>query len=424
MSIIDKIISINGVLKEIFDFIQTDSLVKPDFEEYLATIGAKNVTSSQIEKIFLPYIFERAIGKDIKTVVELFNESKLSKKPEIAKALTDNLYSIFAIKKVLKNGFELHNLVNEKIYTVNSLTKMTNLRGICAGQFLVARIFNLDGEYYLVEIANVLPETQKGEAFKYAVMKSVQNPELVYKDNPEKEKEIQANISEMYKKFMKKFDTDEIITSNKYADDIIGSFCDDEVGDLREKVVPISEFKYFEVPELQNTYNKFMENSVGGFATHSATYDVGIIFDKEKGLYAIPFYQTFCKIFEGENIENKEACIRYFLSNDAVSDRILKRVADKYGMTKFMETINRTLGTTCSFEELIKQYKSYYLEHNMYSSATVLYSSQAFSGTFDFMESMMNRPQVAPAPKDIGRNDPCPCGSGKKYKNCCMNAVV
>ena len=23
--------------------------------------------------------------------------------------------------------------------------------------------------------------------------------------------------------------------------------------------------------------------------------------------------------------------------------------------------------------------------------------------------------------KKIGRNDPCPCGSGKKYKKCCMN---
>lgn len=23
--------------------------------------------------------------------------------------------------------------------------------------------------------------------------------------------------------------------------------------------------------------------------------------------------------------------------------------------------------------------------------------------------------------KKIGRNDKCPCGSGKKYKNCCMN---
>ena len=29
-------------------------------------------------------------------------------------------------------------------------------------------------------------------------------------------------------------------------------------------------------------------------------------------------------------------------------------------------------------------------------------------------------PYVKDAP-DIGRNDPCPCGSGKKYKNCCLN---
>ena len=29
------------------------------------------------------------------------------------------------------------------------------------------------------------------------------------------------------------------------------------------------------------------------------------------------------------------------------------------------------------------------------------------------------RPHVLPAPK-IGRNDPCPCGSGKKYKRCCL----
>ena len=28
-------------------------------------------------------------------------------------------------------------------------------------------------------------------------------------------------------------------------------------------------------------------------------------------------------------------------------------------------------------------------------------------------------PKTAVAKKKIGRNDPCPCGSGKKYKNCC-----
>ncbi|MEQ1674882.1 MAG: SEC-C metal-binding domain-containing protein [Candidatus Nitrotoga sp.] len=30
-----------------------------------------------------------------------------------------------------------------------------------------------------------------------------------------------------------------------------------------------------------------------------------------------------------------------------------------------------------------------------------------------------NEPYIRPEPK-IGRNDPCPCGSGKKYKKCCL----
>lgn len=37
-----------------------------------------------------------------------------------------------------------------------------------------------------------------------------------------------------------------------------------------------------------------------------------------------------------------------------------------------------------------------------------LYKEQKISHTF--------KRQV----KKVGRNDPCPCGSGKKYKNCCM----
>ena len=30
-----------------------------------------------------------------------------------------------------------------------------------------------------------------------------------------------------------------------------------------------------------------------------------------------------------------------------------------------------------------------------------------------------NKPREKAAGKKIGRNDPCPCGSGKKYKHCC-----
>lgn len=28
---------------------------------------------------------------------------------------------------------------------------------------------------------------------------------------------------------------------------------------------------------------------------------------------------------------------------------------------------------------------------------------------------------VSSARTEVGRNDPCPCGSGKKYKKCCLN---
>jgi len=33
------------------------------------------------------------------------------------------------------------------------------------------------------------------------------------------------------------------------------------------------------------------------------------------------------------------------------------------------------------------------------------------------LEPIRNRAQR------VGRNDPCPCGSGKKYKRCCLNKV-
>lgn len=35
------------------------------------------------------------------------------------------------------------------------------------------------------------------------------------------------------------------------------------------------------------------------------------------------------------------------------------------------------------------------------------------------LEILLNWPQPREAEKKIGRNEPCPCGSGIKYKKCC-----
>jgi hypothetical protein len=53
--------------------------------------------------------------------------------------------------------------------------------------------------------------------------------------------------------------------------------------------------------------------------------------------------------------------------------------------------------------------------------------SQEFADLYDFLRRELGRenlPAIHPAtlaapPKKAGRNDPCPCGSGKKYKKCC-----
>jgi SWIM/SEC-C metal-binding protein len=35
------------------------------------------------------------------------------------------------------------------------------------------------------------------------------------------------------------------------------------------------------------------------------------------------------------------------------------------------------------------------------------------------LERLLNPPKPKTAEKKVGRNEPCPCGSGKKYKRCC-----
>jgi len=418
MTVIEKISEINIVIKNIFEFIQSNELIQADFSEYLATIGAKNISLNQMEKIFLPYIFERKINNQ--SILEMFKNSSDSNK-EIIEGLLKTVASIFEIKRILKNGFELYNMVNERTYTALSLTKMSNFRGVYAGQYIVARIFEFKDEYYVVEISSVLSHSQKPDAMRYAVMKLIQNPTTLYFDNPEKEKQIQTTISEMYEKFIKTFDKDIILTTNKYADEIIGAFNEGEEIDLSDKESNLTEPKFFHIKELDNNYNNFLENSIGGFSAHIENYDVAVIFDKEFGLYAIPFYETFTKIFENESsVVNAKACIEYFLTNNSIPINILDRVSSKY--PNFMEVVNHLLETNYSYEELIKRYKSEYLNNKIYSSATVLYCSNAFSDVFDVISTP--KPEKPELPdRKVGRNEPCPCGSGKKYKNCCMLKV-
>lgn len=429
LTVVEKLKVISEAISDLINFVQTNKEIEPDFKEYLKTIGAMNVPPAQMQSICLPYIFERNINS--KSIIEIFLEKtkKATKHARaIIKGLTSSVSSIFEVKKIYKNGFELYNLVNEKNYTVISLVKMTHFRGVGIGQYVIARIFEFENEYYLLEISNVLAANQKDDAMRYAIAKIIQSPEIVYKDNKKKQEEIEKQVKKLHKKFLECFETDEIITTNKLADDIIGLFNDftennekPEKEEIDSKIQALDEHKFFNVREFNNSYENFLENSLGGFSSHKETYDVGIIFDEELGLSAIPFYKTFCKIFEEKNydqIENYDKCIEHFLLTDGISANLLKRVEAKY--PNFMKVINKVYETNMTFDELLENYKSHYLKEKIFSSTTVLYESKTFSKTLGYIEEEERdkcKPKIDAT--NVGRNDPCPCGSGKKYKKCC-----
>ena len=140
---------------------------------------------------------------------------------------------------------------------------------------------------------------------------------------------------------------------------------------------------------------------------------------------------------------------RYFLLEKGVYEQLLtnpdevvegtvKELAEKYNlslleMAGFLDGINDSLVEPNPIEELEEDTKvslafdkkKLYL--NMVDAkADWLYELPMWDEIFDketkrelYLEQKKSGTVVVG--KKIGRNDPCPCGSGKKYKKCCMN---
>lgn len=138
---------------------------------------------------------------------------------------------------------------------------------------------------------------------------------------------------------------------------------------------------------------------------------------------------------------------RYFLVEKGVYEKLLvnpdehvegtvKELAEKYGlsimdMTGFLDGINESLITPNPIDTMEEDtmvnlnYDKEKLYKNMVEArADWLYELPMWEEIFDqetrhrlFLEQRKSGTVVTG--KKVGRNDPCPCGSGKKYKKCC-----
>ena len=257
MSVIDKLSSISDTLSSVFQYAQQNPEIKEDFDEYLKTIGAYNAPASELNSILVTYVFERMFHKGADSVFSMYLKEKTdidSNTKKIVMALQNSIDALFEVKSVQKNGFDLYSLVNEKKYFAMPLVKMSHLRGIYKGNYLLARIFPYENEYYIIEIRETYSSLDKDKVLRYAVAKIIEQPENLYKDNNEKLKEIENEISKFTEKFISCFGTDEVITTNEYVDSLISEFNDyyfDSSKDpsaIKELIKPIENYAYFKVP--------------------------------------------------------------------------------------------------------------------------------------------------------------------------------
>ena len=263
MPVITDIQTISTTISNIIDFVSTNKKVQPDFEEYLKTINATNLSSSKLQAASIPYITERIIYPENKSVTEIYlEESNLSDlEKEIVEGISNSISSIFEIKKVLRNGFVMYNYVNEKTYTVIPLVKMSKLSDVLQGQFALVRIFKFKEEYFMLEISDVIPSYEKDYAINFAVAKIIEKPEDMYYDNEEKYTEIENYVKNSVSAFKKFFKTNEIITTNNKIDDLVDLFNNyseslDETltQKIPEYIEEVTEYKYFQVEEFENSY--------------------------------------------------------------------------------------------------------------------------------------------------------------------------
>ncbi|MBQ9767784.1 MAG: SEC-C domain-containing protein [Lachnospiraceae bacterium] len=153
--------------------------------------------------------------------------------------------------------------------------------------------------------------------------------------------------------------------------------------------------------------------------------------------YSLDFNSKEGKLFWNNYFVIEKGIYEQLLANpDMVEAGTVKQLAEKYGttiqiMVGFLDGINESLVTPNPIEEMTEDtevsldFDNEKLYYNMVGAgAEWLYELPQWDSILTVerrKELYLEQKKSGTVRKDkkVGRNDPCPCGSGKKFKKCC-----
>lgn len=417
-SVVESLNIISKTIDSLMEFLASDEVLSKDFEQYLEKNEIEVNSQNEFNNIVIQYLLDAKMQDGLK-VLEYYRRNNHAY-DEIIRALDNSFCGVFQVKKILSNAYEVKCLTSNVDLTLIPMVKMSHLKSIGRYDYIQARILELEGALYILEIYDVISEFDKYTATVEALKNLIQNPKSAYFKNETKKQELEKSVDEFYSKFIDCFNINFISTTNKKIDNLIEFFNEYRQNGIKkpyeELIDNLEEYQYIDVKELNCSDKHFLENAIGGFKSHKETYDVALWMDKKRGLYIIPFLETFFRCFRGD-IKGKNECIKEFLTSDKIPPSVIKYA--KENNENFFEVINSSFNTNFStLEEILFNTKAGFVESGVYSPVSVLFNSELFSQLISYNN--------IPTPKKTdktGRNEPCPCGSGLKYKNCCAKKL-
>jgi hypothetical protein len=235
-------------------------------------------------------------------------------------------------------------------------------------------------------------------------------PMLTYNPEPFHSKSEAKKVKkEIFRTFLEFFKTDTIITSKRYSEDLMYMFLE------YVKTKDISKIEDYE------KYIKEPDFPVCAFSkrANKDNVDIGLLACPDQGILHIYNYKFFRNIFLSENyksIPDYKECIYNMVQAPNISPlpitKVFNEIEDKCKFIKIFEDLFDQ--KISNLDDFLFQFKSHY-----YSAPDKII--QKCIDIVFFGGEPYNEPLTID--KKVGRNEPCPCGSGKKFKKCCVDKV-
>jgi len=325
---------------------------------------------------------------------------------EIVGKWRDCTEGVFHIERRADDSLITHNLIDELPYSLRS-NQAGGTRQYIPGSYMLTRVVPLHDEWMLSGSALLLPARDARDAYQTALHYATTQPELVFR-NPALRERAWESQKKQRELFIELFGADCLIIApeeyepsvRKYQYYIAKETATDDAHEtaLREgaEALPV------EKPEWIDDVDT-----------------IGFVYDERGGAMTLPDYGLLIDTLKNPELAatspNRDVVLEY-VEEDDIPSLAFRRLADA-------DPASATRALQLAYEDPDLTWEKdgeRLLRDNRGRDDTPTQPTVVVISDLLVRFALGEEPPQPPTHKGlVGRNDPCPCGSGQKYKRCC-----